>query len=82
MRNGNHLRSNEVVFQYIHTKGAFWPGNVFINQEKVNIPPNVSVEVKFQPFINEKLDDEKCIAVSEPLSSYSNQNLALILFHS
>ena len=52
------------VFQYIHTKGAFWPGNVFINQERLSIPTNVSVEVKFQPFVNEKLNDDRCIEVT------------------
>ena len=53
------------IFQYIHTKGAFWPGNVFINQERLNIPTNASVEVKFQPFVNEKLNDDQCIEVTD-----------------
>ena len=57
-----------ICLQYVHTKGAFWPGNVFINQERLNVPANVSLQVKFQPFINEKLDDNKCINVS--VSSY------------
>ena len=60
------------IFQYIHTKGAFWPGNVFINQERLNIPTNVSVEVKFQPFVNEKLNDDQCIEV--PNYNHDNDN--------
>ena len=42
---------------------------MFINQERVNIPPNVSMEVKFQPFVAEKLDNNRCIDVSKRAQS-------------
>ena len=57
----------DILFQFIHSKGLFWPRNRLPSCRKITVGLNKSVEVKFKIDSTQKIarDQEKCVEASE-----------------
>ena len=57
----------DILFQFIHSKGLFWPRNRLPSCRKITVGLNKSVEVKFKIESTQKIarDQEKCVEASE-----------------
>ena len=71
-----------IFFQFIHSKGIFWPRNRLPDSHKISVGRNKSVEIRFKIDSTQKIarDQEKCIEVTDISTRYKRYNRIMIFY--